>query len=126
MRMGALELIFFSPTISPTTSKPLSLLSSNLRPSSFSLSFRSSSPSFLQLRPLRRCTSGTAAGGFDDDDDVDEKFEDLEDGEVAEDSDPESYSMIDVETLEEEARHVVREFSSSLSNELRIGAFFLF
>ncbi|PON59046.1 GTP-binding protein EngA [Parasponia andersonii] len=132
--MGALELISFTPTstasaLPPLTSKSLSVLSSStcLRPSSFSLS-SPSFPSFLHpppsLRPLLpRSTPRVATGDFnDDDDDVgEEEFAGPGDGEAAEeDSDGESFSMIDVETLEQEARDAVLEFSSSLSKELRI------
>ena len=134
--MGALELVFFfGPTTPPpltplTTSKSLYRLSPYLRlgPSSFFLSSPTShsvSP-FLQLCPsfrfLPRCASILASDDFneEEEDDPEEVFEEWED----EEGDEDSHSMTDVETLEEEARDVVREFSSSLSNELRIGAFF--
>ncbi|KAL5566644.1 hypothetical protein UlMin_029808 [Ulmus minor] len=126
--MAALELSLYCPktTTPPTTSsfalsKSLSLLSPFLRPSSLSLS-----PPLLRSLSLRtsnpsipRCVSGLSAEEFNDGDE-EEELEELEDGEGVEDSDGESIAMIEVDQLEEEAREAVREFSSSLSQQLRI------
>ncbi|KAL5567139.1 hypothetical protein UlMin_030303 [Ulmus minor] len=128
--MAALELSLYSlkTTTPPTTSsfalsKSLSLLSPFLRPSSLSLSL---SPPLLRSLSLRtsnpsipRCVSGLSAEEFNDGDE-EEELEELEDGEGVEDSDGESIAMIEVDQLEEEAREAVREFSSSLSQQLRI------
>ncbi|GMN26359.1 hypothetical protein TIFTF001_001266 [Ficus carica] len=119
--MAALELFFFSTTPS---SKSLSLLSPLIRPSSFSLSppiLRPLSPSRPLLLPLRnssppipRCVSRLSSDEFnEDDEEFVEEFEEFDDDEeVAED--------FDVDALEEEARDAVREFSSFLSDQLKM------
>lgn len=59
--------------------------------------------------------------GYQEEEGEEEKMEKEEGADV---SDDESYSIIDTDALEEEALDAVREFSSSLSNQLRLGEFF--
>lgn len=92
-------------------------------------------PSLLQnhlsLRNLSRFvpprTSREFNNGYEEEGEGEEVKEDekeLDDVEASDESDSESYSMIDVDALEQEARNVVREFSSTLFDELRIGVFY--
>lgn len=74
--------------------------------------------SSFSSRTACNCTSATGDSGFS------EKYGDAEgeDSEVFDDEfEDEDYS-IDVEAFEEEAKDVLREYSSSLSRELRLGA----
>ncbi|XP_024025257.1 uncharacterized protein LOC21398388 isoform X2 [Morus notabilis] len=120
--MAALELFFLSTTPSSSPlSKSLSLLSPLLRPSSFSLS--PSRPSLVPFRKsfpsIPRCISSLSSDEFNENED--EEYEEFEyEEESGDDPDGESYAMIDVDALEQEALDAVRDFSSSLSNQLKI------
>lgn len=146
--MATLELFFHIPTkaIPPPNSShrylstTLSLLSPFPKPFYISLSpcifsLYPVRPSLLQnhlsLRNLSRFvpprTSREFNNGYEEEGEGEEVKEDekeLDDVEASDESDSESYSMIDVDALEQEARNVVREFSSTLFDELRIGVFY--
>ncbi|XP_062171688.1 uncharacterized protein LOC133877417 isoform X2 [Alnus glutinosa] len=117
--MQALELLY-----TPTLSKTLSILSpipKPLSPSFLSPPFlRSLSLSLPKPRLLSHCvsrfpnSSQQAEKAFDKD-----ELEEVGD-EEADESDGDDFSAIDVDALEEEARDAAREYSSSLSRELRI------
>uniref|UniRef100_A0A9I9D8I7 GTPase Der n=1 Tax=Cucumis melo TaxID=3656 RepID=A0A9I9D8I7_CUCME len=127
--MTALKLWYtstlFSFTPSKSLSRPSSLASTPsfssffpLPPSSLSSSnlfgcFKSSSLSF---RTLCECTAVTGDTGLPENY-VDAEGEDP--GELDDEFDDEDYT-IDVEAFEEEAKDVLREYSSSLSRELRL------
>jgi hypothetical protein len=118
--MQALELLY-----TPTLSKTLSILSPIPKPLSTSFLsppfLRSLSLSLPKPRLLSQCvsrfpnTSQQAEKAFDKD-----ELEEVGD-EEADESDGDDFSAIDVDALEEEARDAAREYSSSLSRELRIG-----
>lgn len=128
--MTALKLWYtstlFSFTPSKSLSRPSSLASTPsfssffpLPPSSLSSSnlfgcFKSSSLSF---RTLCECTAVTGDTGLPENY-VDAEGEDP--GELDDEFGDEDYT-IDVEAFEEEAKDVLREYSSSLSRELRLG-----
>lgn len=98
-----------TPSISSHFPVPPSLSSSNL--------FGCHKSSSLSFRTLCECTPVTGDTGFPENY-VDEGGVP---GEFDDEFDDEDYS-IDVEAFEEEAKDVAREYSSSLSRELRLGA----
>ncbi|KAF3452542.1 hypothetical protein FNV43_RR02975 [Rhamnella rubrinervis] len=117
----------FTTTSSSSLSKTISLLSPFLRPTSSSLSpLCPSAPSLLRLRTSLRAlppqVSRSTAGEFNDDGYEEEEEEEEEMGEEdgSDVSDNESYSIVDTDALEDEALEAVREFSTSLSNQLRL------
>ncbi|XP_038901228.1 GTPase Der [Benincasa hispida] len=97
-----------TPSISSCFPVPPSLSSSNL--------FGCHKSSSLSFRTLCECTAVTGNTGLPENY-VDAEGEDP--GEFDDEFDDEDYS-IDVEALEEEAKDVLRDYSSSLSLELRI------
>ncbi|KAI8526207.1 hypothetical protein RHMOL_Rhmol13G0291000 [Rhododendron molle] len=110
---------------SSSLSKTLSLLSPIPRPPPprFSLHNTSSHSHYLSLsaarrpRSLLRSLSRLRTGAVEDSEE--EEFEDSDGDEEEEEIDDDAFA-IDVEKLEEEAKLVVREYSDSLSRELRI------
>ncbi|KAH7543546.1 hypothetical protein FEM48_Zijuj02G0195500 [Ziziphus jujuba var. spinosa] len=126
---AALQLLCYgSTTIAtppPTTSSSPS--STLFPPFLTTSSFSFSRPSLLlplrtSLPVLLPRVSRSMANEFSDDgcQEEEEEDEELEEGEDVDVSNDESYSMFDVDALEEEAQDAVREFSSSLSHQLRL------
>lgn len=119
---GAAELLCYigGTRSNPTLSKTLSLLSSPF-PTSPILHLRTPSLSLRRASRLPRFLSRLSAADLDisltenDDDDDDEQ-----EAELLYDSD--GAADFDVDALEEDALHTVRDFSSSLSKQLTIGA----
>ncbi|KAI5334397.1 hypothetical protein L3X38_024530 [Prunus dulcis] len=116
-------------TTSPTLSKTLSLLSSPFQiPKSLSSPIpRASSLSLHTCLPsLPRFLSRLSTKDFnisitDDQEEDGEEEEEEEVGELVDESDGvDDLSTVDADDLEEDARYVVQEFSSSLSSQLRI------
>lgn len=103
------------PSYSPSAS---SLFPAILRSFSLSLSLPKG---FL----LPHCSSRSPNAKRQQGEQGGEQFEEEEHHEFGEEegieSDGEDYSAVDLDALEEEARDAVREYSSTLSRELRIG-----
>ncbi|XP_015875892.3 uncharacterized protein LOC107412607 isoform X2 [Ziziphus jujuba] len=126
---AALQLLCYGSTKiatpPPTTSSSPS--STLFPPFLTTSSFSFSRPSLLlplrtSLPVLLPRVSRSMANEFSDDgcQEEEEEDEELEEGEDVDVSNDESYSMFDVDALEEEAQDAVREFSSSLSHQLRL------
>ncbi|VVA41092.1 PREDICTED: ribosome biogenesis GTPase, partial [Prunus dulcis] len=116
-------------TTSPTLSKTLSLLSSPFQiPKSLSSPIPRASLLSLHtcLPSLPRFLSRLSTKDFnisitDDQEEDGEEEEEEEVGELVDESDGvDDLSTVDADDLEEDARYVVQEFSSSLSSQLRI------
>ncbi|XP_020417450.1 uncharacterized protein LOC18781533 isoform X2 [Prunus persica] len=116
-------------TTSPTLSKTLSLLSSPFQipkslsspiPRAPSLSLHTCLPSLPRL--LSRLSTKDFNISITDDQEEDGEEEGEEEvGELVDESDGvDDLSTVDADDLEEDARYVVQEFSSSLSSQLRI------
>lgn len=116
---GAAELLCYigGTRTNPTLSKTLSLLSSPF-PTSPILHLRTPSLSLRRASRLPRFLSRLSAADLDVSltDDDEQEAEHLDDSDGAAD--------FDVDALEEDALHTVRDFSSSLSKQLTIGASF--
>lgn len=120
---GAAELLYYigGTRSNPTLSKTLSLLSSPF-PTSPILHLRTPSLSLRRASRLPRFLSRLSAADLDisltenDDEDDEQEAEILYDSDGAAD--------FDVDALEQDALHTVRDFSSSLSKQLTIGASF--
>lgn len=119
---GAAELLCYigGSRSNPTLSKTLSLLSSPF-PTSPILHLRTPSLSLRRASRLPRFLSRLSAADLDislteNDDDDEQEAEILYDSDGAAD--------FDVDALEEDALHTVRDFSASLSKQLTIGASF--
>jgi hypothetical protein len=120
---GAAELLCYigGTRTNPTLSKTLSLLSSPFPTSPF-LRLRTPSLSLRRASRLPRFLSRLSAADLDisltenDDEDDEQEAEILYDSDGAAD--------FDVDALEQDALHTVRDFSSSLSKQLTIGASF--
>ncbi|KAL6284312.1 hypothetical protein ACE6H2_015241 [Prunus campanulata] len=116
-------------TTSPTLSKTLSLLSSPFQiPKSLSSPIPRAPPLALHtcLPSLPRFLSRLSTKDFnisitDDQEEDGEEEEEEEVGELVDESDGgDDLLTVDADDLEEDARYVVQEFSSSLSSQLRI------
>lgn len=126
-------LCYRGTTTSPSLSKTLSLLSSPFPiPTYFSRSLRTPSLSLhTSLHTLPRFVSRLPANKFKISSTADDQQQQEGDGEEEEELVDESDGgggellTADVDDLEEDARYLVEEFSSSLSTQLRIGVFFL-
>lgn len=126
--MAALKLWYTSTLLPCTPSKSLSMSYPVAATSSISSSFRTLPTSNLSghhkyssflFQTVCKCTTVSANTGFP------ENYGDTEGedpGEFDDEFDDEDYS-IDVEAFEEEAKDVIREYSSSLSRELRLGVY---
>lgn len=119
-------------TTSPTLSKTLSLLSSPFQipkslsspiPRAPSLSLHTCLPSLPRFLS-RLSTKDFNISITDDQEEDGEEEEEEEVGELVDESDGgDDLLTVDADDLEEDARYVVQEFSSSLSSQLRIGTF---
>lgn len=119
-------------TTSPNLSRTLSLLSSPFHiPKSLSspiprappLSFHTCLPSLPRFLS-RLSTKDFNISITDDQEEDGEEEEEEEVGELVDESDGgDDLLTVDADDLEEDARYVVQEFSSSLSSQLRIGTF---